>query len=99
MLKHALPNFQQSRKKLSTANFSRSAPGTQALLAQTPLCGVMPLRGMPGAFCHGIVKNQQDSAAEALLIGSGEKIALPELIHPVINHPHKTRTSEFPTIP
>jgi hypothetical protein len=30
----------------------------------------MPLRGMPGAFCHGIVKNQQGLAAEVFHIGA-----------------------------
>jgi hypothetical protein len=34
--------------------------------------------GMPGAFCHGIVKNQQGLAAEVLKIGSGEKPATTE---------------------
>jgi hypothetical protein len=32
--------------------------------------------GMPGAFCSGIVKNQQGSAAELLQIGRSENFAL-----------------------
>jgi hypothetical protein len=60
----ALQNLPQSREKSSTEKPPRSAPGTQALLAPTPLRGVMPLRGMPGACHNGTVKVQQRSATE-----------------------------------
>jgi hypothetical protein len=60
----ALLNFIQFREKLSSEKLPRSAPGAQAELAPTPLRGVMPRSGMPGAFCHGIVKNQRGSAAK-----------------------------------
>jgi hypothetical protein len=38
----------------------------RASLADPGFAGVMPLCGMPGAFCHGMVKNQQGSATEVL---------------------------------
>jgi hypothetical protein len=42
-----LLNFQHSREKSSGVQTERSAPGTQASLAPTPLRGVMP----PQAAC------------------------------------------------
>jgi hypothetical protein len=41
----------------------------------------MPLRGMPGAFCTGIVKNQAASATELLQIGSSGDFALLDFLH------------------
>jgi hypothetical protein len=41
----------------------------------------MPQSGMPGAFSHGIAKNQQCLATELLLIDSGEKPALLNFSH------------------
>jgi hypothetical protein len=78
--KLAVPNFAHSRDKLSGEKFSRSAPGTQASLAPTRLRRVdAAAGGMPGAFCHGIVKNQQRSAAEVWQIKEREKLALLDL--------------------
>jgi hypothetical protein len=51
-------NFYQLREKLRSENFSRSAPGGELRSPDPGFAGVMPLRGMPGAFCTGIVKNQ-----------------------------------------
>jgi hypothetical protein len=50
----------------ASEKFSRAAPGAQAKLAPTPRSGVMPRSGMPGAFCNGMLKNQQGSATEVL---------------------------------
>jgi hypothetical protein len=62
----AVLNFPQSRDKSSAANFSHSAPGAQASLAGSREASAAPLyAGAPGAFCHGIVKNQQRSATES----------------------------------
>jgi hypothetical protein len=42
----------------------------RASLAAPGFAGVMPLRGMPGAFCTGMVKNQQGFDSELLQIGA-----------------------------
>jgi hypothetical protein len=69
-MKHAsagfsLLNFAQSRDKLSSADFSRSAPGASFArllrFAESAAAG-----GKPGAFRNGTVKNHQRSATEAL---------------------------------
>jgi hypothetical protein len=51
-------------------NFHVPRPA-RASLADPASRGDAAYGGMPGAFCHGIVKNQQGSAAELLPIGSG----------------------------
>jgi hypothetical protein len=65
--KIALLALSQSRDKASSENLSRSAPGAQAKLADSREAGAAPLSAAaPGAFCTGIVKNQQGSATELL---------------------------------
>jgi hypothetical protein len=73
--KSSLPDFTHSRDKSSCEKFSRSAPG--ASFARRPrFAGFAAYGGMPGAFCHGIVKVQQGSAAEPFPISSGAKSSL-----------------------
>jgi hypothetical protein len=69
--KSALLNFAQSRYKSRSSKLPRSAPGGELRSPVPGFAGVMPRSGMPGAFCHGMVKNQQGLATEVLKIGSG----------------------------
>jgi hypothetical protein len=56
--------------------------------------------GMPGAFCTGIVKNQQGSEAEVLQIEARAEFALPNFPQSrERSRKFKTQTSEFLTIP
>jgi hypothetical protein len=86
-------------KKQEVKNFHAPRPARKLRLRKPRIRGVMPLRGMPGAFCHGIVKNQQGSATEALYINARENPALPHFSRSRDLSHVKARTSEFPTIP
>jgi hypothetical protein len=76
-------------------------PAVERSSTKPRLCrGDAAFGGMPGAFCHGIVKNQQGSAAELLKTGSGGGFALPDFAQLCEKQTKcKPRTSEFRTIP
>jgi hypothetical protein len=53
-----LLNFHHSRDKLRSEKSALFRARRASFACADPgFAGVMPLRGMPGAFCHGTVKN------------------------------------------
>jgi hypothetical protein len=74
--RHELLNFHHSRDKPSTENFSRSARLAASFARPAALCAAdSPSANAKRAFCHGIVKVQQDSAPELLQINNSERHA------------------------
>jgi hypothetical protein len=76
--RQAVLNSTQSREKLKSGNFSRSA---RLAICQRQIRRRLRRRGRASpaakrAFCHGMVKNQQRSAAEVLQISSSENLAV-----------------------
>jgi hypothetical protein len=75
-------------------------PARKLRLRRPRFAGFAAFGGMPGAFCHGIVKNQQGLAAELFPIGSGEGFALLNLAHSREKYRKcKIFTSAFHTLP